>query len=116
MVIPSSLAAGSAPLCYAPRVDSAVVGVVAGSCPPPLRGFLLGSVAGADSRGDASQPIVMYAGGAKIPLRASFVGRRNFAHVARFAAQPAERVRPFPYAKSSSVVVCEQDVVDNIGF
>lgn len=54
--------------------------------------------------------------GAKVLPQTSFAGKRSFARVARSATQPSKGIHPLPYAKSSLVVVCGQDVVDNIGF
>lgn len=54
--------------------------------------------------------------GAKAPPRPPFAGKHSFARVAKSASQPSKGVCPLPCAKSSPVVVCGQDLVDNIGF
>lgn len=48
--------------------------------------------------------------------RPSFARNRSFARVARSTAHPSKGVRPLPCAKTSTIVVCGQEVVENINF
>ncbi|GLJ37023.1 hypothetical protein SUGI_0750230 [Cryptomeria japonica] len=85
---------------------------VEGSCPPSPMASSSGVVVGAS--GDAPKPVVANVVGAKVQPKPSW--RCSFARVARHVARPSKGVRPLPCAKTSPMVVCGQDVVDNIGF
>lgn len=43
-------------------------------------------------------------------------GGRSFTRMARSVAHPSKGIRPLPYAKTSSVVVYDQEVVENVDF
>ncbi|XP_059068202.1 alcohol dehydrogenase-like 1 [Cryptomeria japonica] len=76
-------------------------------------GVVVAAPSGAVASVVDGDPIV----GAKVhPRPSSFAGGQSIAHVTRFAAHPLKGIHPLPCAKTSHVVVCGQEVVENVDF
>lgn len=85
---------------------------------PFARGFQAGSpMAGVDQVLDL-EALAAALGDAQSEdsLSRPFVGKHSFARVIKSTAQPSKGVRPLPCAKTSLIVVCGREVLENMDF